>query len=67
MMLVFFRVDCLLDGSCLPVFLKVQCRKRSHTAEHCWKYNDDFDWEHEKVLKEESWGSLKFSKTSTSC
>ena len=20
--------------------------KRSHTAEHCWKYNHDFDWEH---------------------
>ena len=19
--------------------------KRSHTAEHCWKYNHDFDWE----------------------
>ena len=24
--------------------------KRSHTAEHCWKYNHDFDWEHRKVL-----------------
>ena len=24
--------------------------KRSHTAEHCWKYNHDFDWEHKKVL-----------------
>ena len=26
------------------------CRKRRHTAEHCWKYNHDFDWEHKKVL-----------------
>ena len=25
--------------------------KRSHAAEHCWKYNPDFDWEHKKVLK----------------
>ena len=24
--------------------------KRSHTAENCWKYNHDFDWEHKKVL-----------------
>ena len=24
--------------------------KKSHTAEHCWKYNHDFDWEHKKVL-----------------
>ena len=25
MILVFFWVDCLLDGSCFPVFLEVQC------------------------------------------
>ena len=25
--------------------------KRSHTAEHCWKYNHDFDWEHKNMLK----------------
>ena len=24
--------------------------KRSHTAEQCWKYSHDFDWEHKKVL-----------------
>ena len=24
--------------------------KKSHTAEHCWKYNHDFDCEHKKVL-----------------
>ena len=24
--------------------------KKSHTAEHCWKYNHDFDWEYMKVL-----------------
>ena len=30
--------------------------KRSHTAEHCWKYNYDFDWEHKKVLDfEKKW------------
>ena len=30
--------------------------KRSHTAEHCWKYNHDFDWEHKKVLNfEKNW------------
>ena len=30
--------------------------KRSHTAEHCWKYNHDFDWEHKKVLDyEKNW------------
>ena len=31
-------------------------RKRSHTAEHCWKYNRNFDWEHKKVLDfEKKW------------
>ena len=30
--------------------------KRSHTAEHCWKYNHDFDWEHKKMLDvEKNW------------
>ena len=30
--------------------------KRSDTAEHCWKYNHDFDWEHKKVLDfEKNW------------
>ena len=30
--------------------------KRSHTAEHCWKYNYDFDWVHKKVLDfEKNW------------
>ena len=30
--------------------------KESHTAEHCWKYNHDFDWEHKKVLDfEKNW------------
>ena len=30
--------------------------KRSHTAEHCWNYNQDFDWEHKKVLDfEKNW------------
>ena len=30
--------------------------KRSHTAEHCWKYNHGFDWEHKKVLDfEKNW------------
>ena len=30
--------------------------KRSHTAEHCWKYNHDFHWEHKKVLDvEKNW------------
>ena len=24
--------------------------KKSHTAEHCWKYNHDFDWKHKKIL-----------------
>ena len=24
--------------------------QRSHTAEHCWKYNHDFDWNNERVL-----------------
>ena len=29
---------------------------RSHTAEHCWKYNPAFDWEHKKVLDfEKNW------------
>ena len=22
--------------------------KGNHTAEHCWKYNHDFDWEHKR-------------------
>ena len=30
--------------------------KNSHTAEHCWKYNHDFDWKHKKVLDfERNW------------
>ena len=30
--------------------------KRSHTAEHCWKCNHDFDWEHKKILDfEKNW------------
>ena len=30
--------------------------KKSHTAEHCWKSNHDFDWEHKKVLDfEKNW------------
>ena len=30
--------------------------KKSHTAEHCWKYNHDFDWKHKKVLDfEKNW------------
>ena len=30
--------------------------KRSHIAEHCWKYSHDFDWEHKKVLDfEKNW------------
>ena len=24
--------------------------KRCHTAEHCWNYNHDFNWDHKKVL-----------------
>ena len=33
--------------------------KRSHTAEHCWKYNHDFDWEREKVLDLRKTGKQK--------
>ena len=30
--------------------------KKSHTAEHCWKYNHHFDWEHKKILDfEKNW------------
>ena len=30
--------------------------KKSHTAEHCWKYNHDFDRKHKKVLDfEKNW------------
>ena len=30
--------------------------KKGHTAEHCWKYNHDFDWKHKKVLNiEKNW------------
>ena len=30
--------------------------KRSHTAEHCWKYNHEFHWQHKKVLDfEKNW------------
>ena len=30
--------------------------KKSYTAEHCWKYNHDFDWKHKKVLDfEKNW------------
>ena len=31
--------------------------KNSHTAEHCWKYNHDFDWEHK-----ENWTLRKTGK-----
>ena len=30
--------------------------KRSHTAEHCWTYIHNFEWEHKKVLNfEKNW------------
>ena len=30
--------------------------QRSHTAEHCWKYNHDFDWNNTRVLDlEKNW------------
>ena len=30
--------------------------QRSHTAEHCWKYNHDFDWSNKRVLDfENNW------------
>ena len=30
--------------------------KKSHTAEHCWKYNHDFNWEHKNILDfEKNW------------
>ena len=30
--------------------------KRTHSAEHCWKYNHDFNWEHKTVLDfEKNW------------
>ena len=30
--------------------------QRSHTAEHCWKYNHDFDWNNKRVLDfEKNW------------
>ena len=30
--------------------------KKSHTTEHCWKYNHDFDWKRKKVLDfEKNW------------
>ena len=36
--------------------IKSASKKKSHTAEHCWKYNHDFDWKHKKVLDfEKNW------------
>ena len=30
--------------------------KKIYTAEHCWKYNHEFDWKHKKVLDfEKNW------------
>ena len=30
--------------------------KKSHTAEHCWKYSHDFNWEHKNILDfEKNW------------
>ena len=38
--------------------------KRSHTAEYCWKYNHDFDWEHKKVLDfEKNWKTRTIKET----
>ena len=25
--------------------------RRYETADHCWKYNHDFDWENKKIIK----------------
>ena len=37
--------------------------ERRHTAEHCWKYNHDFDWEHKKVLDfEKNWETRTIKK-----
>ena len=35
--------------------------KRSHTAEYCWKYSHDFDWERKKVLDFEKTGKQEQS------
>ena len=40
--------------------------KRNHTAEHCWKYNHDFAWEHKKVLDfKKSWKTELSRRQST--
>ena len=38
--------------------------KKSHTAEHWWKYNHDLDWEHKKVLDfEKNWKTSRSPST----
>ena len=37
--------------------------QRSHTAEHCWKYNHDFDWNNKRVLDfEKNWKTRKIKE-----
>ena len=37
--------------------------QRSHTAEHCWKYNHDFDWNNKRVLDfEKNWKTRTFKE-----
>ena len=38
--------------------------ERSHTAEHCSKYNHDFEWEQKKVLDfEKNWKTRTIKET----
>ena len=36
--------------------------QRSHNAEHCWKYNHDFDWNNKRVLDFEKNGKTRIIK-----
>ena len=36
--------------------------ERNDTAEHCWKYNHDFDWKHKEVLDFEKNGKTRTIK-----
>ena len=55
---------CLITNMCIMSF---SFCKRSHTAEHCWKYNHDIDWEHKKVLDfEKNWKTRTIKEASYS-
>ena len=37
-----------------PELVRAADTRRYETADHCWKYNHDFDWENKKIIDYET-------------